>query len=96
MRATRFKPKSIDIAIKIYYENSEIGNAEIAELFGKMSSSTAVRLKKDVQKVMADRGVESYRAHTVNTEIAYEVWGLNIADLERRRAKLKKLDINIA
>lgn len=29
----------------------------------------------------------------VNTEIAYEAWGLNIADLERRFKKLKAMEV---
>jgi len=37
---------SIENALKIYYENAEIGNKEIKELFGVRSSTTISRLKK--------------------------------------------------
>jgi hypothetical protein len=37
---------SIDNALKIYYNNAEIGNKEIIELFGRRSSATIARLKK--------------------------------------------------
>jgi len=40
------KITGIDNALKIYYENSEIGNKEIKNLFAVRSSATISRLKK--------------------------------------------------
>jgi hypothetical protein len=42
---------------------------------------------------MAKREVLSYGMNKVNTSIAYDVWGLDVADLERRMKKLKNLDL---
>jgi len=42
---------------------------------------------------MVDREILSYGMHKVNTTVAYDVWGIDIADLERRRKKLKALEL---
>ena len=42
---------------------------------------------------MVDRNITVWNAQRVNTEIAYEAWGLNIADLERRLKKLKAMEV---
>ena len=83
--------KDIDTAVRIYYTYPEIGNAEISELFGGIASSTISRYKKDVMDEQVKREQKTSRLHSVNTRIAYEVWGLDIKDLEFRRKKLKEL-----
>ena len=35
----------------------------------------------------------SYGMNKINTNIAYVVWGIDIADLERRRKKLRDLNL---
>jgi hypothetical protein len=82
---------SIDTALQIYYKNPEIGNKEISSLFGRRSSATIVRLKKAAKTEMDKRQMFSYGANKVNTAVAFEVWGIDVIDLERRRAKLQKL-----
>jgi len=42
---------------------------------------------------MNERSTPVWNAQRVNTEIAYEAWGLNITDLERRLKKLKALEV---
>ena len=84
---------NISTALKIYYTHSEIGNQQITELFGKRSSATVSRLKRAVKNEMARREIMSYGLNKVNTSIAYEVWGLDVDDLERRIKKLKNLDL---
>ena len=85
--------KDISTALRIYYENTEIGNSEIRELFGSLANSTMYHMKNEVLKVMAERNTPRYRHHTVNTEVAFEVWGIDVDDLEKRRAKLIKLGL---
>ena len=84
---------SIDDALKIYYSNSEIGNKEISILFGRLSSATIARLKQSAKAEMAKREIMSYGMYKVNTAVAFEVWGINVADLEKRRKKLKELNL---
>lgn len=85
------KNPNIDTAIRIYYENPEIGNQEIKELFVEISDTTIRKMKKIALKLMTERDQKSFRPYTVNTATAYEAWGMDIADLERRQQKLKKL-----
>jgi len=84
---------SLDNALSIYYTYPEIGNKEITALFGRRSSATVSRLKQTVKDEMAKRDVYSYGANKVNTEIAFSVWGLDIKDLEKRRNKIKELNL---
>ena len=87
------KITSLDIAIRLYYENDELDNSDIKELFESASESTITKMKNAVLEEMAKRDTVRHRRHTVNTEVAYEVWGLDIAKLERNRAKLQKLGL---
>ena len=82
---------SIDNALSIYYNYSELGNKEIKELFGNRSSATIAKLKQAAKKAMDKQELCSYGMYKVNTNIAYDVWGINVADLEKRRRKLREL-----
>jgi len=84
---------SIDNALTIYYSHSELGNKEISVLFGKISSATLAKLKRAVKAEMNNRDTFSYGMYKVNTKIAFDVWGLDVADLEKRRNKLKALKL---
>jgi hypothetical protein len=84
---------SIDNALRVYYNHSEIGNKEITVLFGSRSSATISRLKRAVKDEMNTKGIYSYGANKVNTAIAYKVWGIEISDLEKRMKKIKDLNI---
>lgn len=84
---------NIDTALRIYYEKDELDNKDIKELFNGLSDSKAVAMKKEVLKEMAERKIPQFRKHTVNTDVAYELWGINIERLEKNRAKLIKLGL---
>ena len=84
---------SIDNALKIYYNHSEIGNKEINALFGQRSSATVSRLKRIVKDEMCNKNIPSYGANKVNTKVAFDVWGLDVNDLENRMNKIKELNL---
>ena len=84
---------SIDNALRIYYSHSELGNKEITSLFGRLSSATTTKLKKLVKDEMIKRDVLSYGMYKINTGIAFDVWGIDVADLEKRKKKLKALEL---
>jgi DNA-binding Lrp family transcriptional regulator len=84
---------SIENALKVYYENGEIGNKEIKILFGSRSSATISRLKNLVKTEMIKRNMPIFNAYKVNTAIAYDVWGIDINDLENRMKKIKELSL---
>jgi len=87
------KITSIENALRIYYENAEIGNKEIIKLFGSRSSVTISKLKNLVKAEMIKRDILTFNAYKVNTAIAYDVWGIDIKDLENRRKKIKELSL---
>lgn len=84
---------NIDTALAIYYKYPEMCNKHILALFGNHSTATINSLKQRVKAEMIARGVHSHSAYSVNTKIAFEVWGIDVIDLEKRRTKLKKLGL---
>ena len=84
---------NINTALKIYYTNSELGNKEITDLFGRRSSATVSRLKRVVKDEMSIRSILSYGANKVNTDVAYDVWGIDVKDLEKRMRKIRELEL---
>lgn len=90
----KVKPiKGIDAALRIYYSYPEIGNAEIRELFGNLGSSTIAKYKDAVKQEQMERNVKTMCLNTINTRVAYEVWGIDVDDLEKRRKALKRLGL---
>lgn len=85
--------KDIDTAIRIYYAHPEMDNSQIRELFDIAANSTIARYKKPVLEKQVEYGIKTMCANTVNTRTAYEVWGIDVADLEKRRDKLRKLGL---
>ncbi len=83
--------KNIDAAVRFYYETFELSSKDIQEIFDAKSSATVAKLKQIVRDEMVKTGRLPWNTHNVPTDIAFKVWGLDIADLERRRAKLIKL-----
>ncbi len=85
-------PQVADIrsAIELYWSKTEIGTNDICALFG-VNRERAAKLKGVAREKMSERGTINYNSMCVNTEVAYESWGLQIGDLERRYAKLRKL-----
>ena len=75
-------------AIEMYYGKPELRNADIKKLFGVTGDATVARLKKPVLDEMQRRDVPRWSAYGVNTEVAFDVWGFDIKDLERRHKKL--------
>lgn len=79
--------------LKVYYLHREIGNAEMLELFGSVGQSTITRMKRKALDLMRERGVGRLGKHSVNTEVAFEAWGIDISAMERQYKKLKALGL---
>lgn len=88
-------PQIVDVetAIRIYYERTELSTEDIKELFGGMGYVRLTNLKSAAREEMRKRNTLSWNANHVNTEVAFEAWGLNIADLEARLVKLTRLKL---
>lgn len=90
----------LDTTLLVYYENYDLGSKEIRMLFGEnLASSTVAKLKKRAREETARQVVETGKQiltetrDRVKTEPAFKAWGIDIEDLEKRRAKLKKLGL---
>lgn len=84
------KTPNIASAVQLYYEKTEIGTAEIRELFS-CGSNTAVRLKKQAQQRMAEQGVKTWDPKAVDLQCAYSAWGLDIDKLTAKLTRLRTL-----
>lgn len=62
-------------------------------MFGRRSSATVARLKRMVKDEMNTREIPSYCMKKVNTAVAFDLWGIDIADLEKRREKIQELNL---
>jgi len=84
---------SVDNTLRIYYNKRELNNKDITSLFGKLSSATIAKLKKIVKEKMIEDNIPSYGTYTINTNVAFDVWGIDVADLESRWKKISKLKL---
>lgn len=80
----------VETAIELYYAKTEIGSQDIKRLFD-VSDGKASALKKQAREAMREKGVITIFPTNVNTKAAYEAWGLDIAELERKYRKLASL-----
>ena len=89
---SRLAIKDLKDCLRIYYTYPEIGIKEIKELFG-VGDTKACRLKEPVRKKQIEENIMVLDKNSVNTEAAFEVWGIDIEDIERRVKKLEKLGL---
>lgn len=93
MRIARVKVPDVRTALKLYYEKPELNNDDIMQLFG-VSRGRATQMKKNVQQKMREEDVKTYMIpYSVNTEVAFRCWGIDIADYEKRLKKLQSLKL---
>ena len=86
------KQPDIKTALRLYYSCSELGTAEIKELFG-VGTTAATKYKRQIKEEMAKKGQRSFYPGAVNTETAFEVWGINVDLLEKKLKKLNSLKL---
>lgn len=86
--------KNINAALEAYYcSNGYINNTQIKRIFGLKSDSAISKVKHMVQDEELKRNVPIVIPHHVNVKIAYEVWGIDVKELERNRKKLTELNL---
>lgn len=85
------KTPDIEKAVLLYYSKLEIGTSDICKLFD-CSRGTGLKIKNKVRAEMAKMDKQPFLPHHVSTKIAFQVWGLDIKDLEARLKKLRRLD----
>ncbi len=85
------QPRSVEFALQLFYEKSELTSSDIKELFGVTANSTVARLKTLAREQMAIDDVPAWDARNVNTTAAFKSWGIDVTDLEHRLKKLCEL-----
>ena len=84
----------IEIAVRMYYERISLSCTDRQKLFNIKSSATVAKYRREVIEYFADKDVSPlHRNNKLDTYRAYEAWGLDINDLEKRLQKLRKLNL---
>lgn len=86
--------KDIDTALWIYYQYTELDTKLIKMLFPDIKQGTMSKLRKQVKIVMAERNIKTFGRNHINTKCAFEVFGIDVEDLEQRKAKIRKLGLD--
>lgn len=85
-------PKDVELAVKIYYEKISLTNADIKKLFEVSSNKTVKKYKDEVVAYFAESDIiPIHRDSTLDTWRAFEAWGIDINELEKRLKKIQKL-----
>ena len=83
--------RNIDAALRAYYGcGGYIDSKVIKEIFG-ISDSTVWKMKRDVREEEALRNVPIVVPYHVNVKVAFDVWGIDVKELERCRKKIAEL-----
>lgn len=86
--------KDLGTAVRIYYSYPEMSNKEIKELFGRdFSGATLARYKSMIRQRQRELGIKTAVPYSVNTKVAFEVFGIDITEIEKSMAKLQKLGL---
>ncbi len=84
---------SVEAAIRHYYGAGYIGNKEMREIFGSVSTATLAKLKRAVRDEEMKRAIPEVVPNKVSVEVAYEVWNIDPDTLVKNRQKLLKLGL---
>ena len=84
--------RSIEKAIRVFYEKRELTTTDIMDLFG-VSRSKACVLKKRGLEEQVEKGVPLWNSRAVDTASAFRSWGLDIDEMENSLRKLRKLGL---
>ncbi len=87
------QPQNLLLAYELMISKLTLSNDDIKALFGTKCASTISDIKRPVLMEMAKKGIYFTRGK-VHLDTAYEVWGLNERDLERRYAKAQRYSIS--
>lgn len=81
----------VEMAVKTYYGKLDLSTADIKELFAGVTETRITELKRLAMIYAKENGVPVWSGNRVPTDAAFKAWGFDIANLETRAAKLKKL-----
>lgn len=81
---------SIEELVDIYDTRIELNNTDLRRIFGKISSSTIAKIKNRVRDETRKQNHWTMGTYSIRTDVAYQVWGLDIAELRKRAAYARK------
>ena len=81
---------NIETAIQMFYGKYMLDSKDISEMFGGISKTSITKLKNKARVKMIEKNVPIIDNRHVDTNAAFEAWGLDITDLERRYKKMKE------
>lgn len=84
------KAPNIQKAVEYYLTQTEIGTAEICDIF-TCSAAHAAKLKRMARALMQERGVLVLSESSVDVDCAYEAWGWDIKELMRKYERMQRL-----
>ena len=85
--------QNIEAAIRVFYGNGYVSNAEIKDIFGVKSDAAVSRIKKPVLAEETKRNIPRVVPFCVNAKVAFEVWGIDVPELVKSREKLIRLGL---
>lgn len=88
-RLPKVKPVLISTAYEMYHNYSSFSHKLLMQLFD-CSDNTACRIKKAVKEEMAQRGVKVYDRNNVCKKITFELYGLDIKQIDRDYRAIQK------
>ena len=85
------------MVFETYHKNLTLGNTEIKQIFrgngkdGVISSATVAKRKKEVFDYQNENAIHNPTNKRVCRKTAFEVWGIDIREIERSCAVLHRL-----
>ena len=83
------------VALAIYYSKSAIGHADIKLLFGNIGQERITKLKAVARERMREENCPTDNARYVNTDCAFEAWGIDVKRLTKGLGILEKLGLEV-
>ena len=87
------KPPKWEVALDLATSKNELSTQDIMALFD-VKKSTAQGYKSKVLEQQAKEKVKSWYSSHVNIKIAFELWGIDVAEIEKKLQKRKFLKTN--
>lgn len=83
-----------EAAIRIYYSHDYINGNHIREIFGNIGSAKLAEMRKEVLAKEKELNIPTVVPRHICTEVAFEVWGIDIDKLVKHYNKLKKIGLS--
>ena len=80
-------------ALSLYYVKGYLNQNDAKKIFGEMSEYKFWNLTKPVRGAMEELGIPPAAKGYINAKVAFEVWGIDIKELEQDFKKAMELGL---